>query len=263
MYRSKKKGGRRARRGVPDDKADFRRSFKVACLSYPTQGLTVSNYIYDYITPRLDPVNGSINLPSINEFKMLALVYDRFRVNSVSVSYKPRANMMSVFDSVDGSLNMGSGVVYVAQLRDGQAPSHPSQIKRIKGCKAYSILKPFKSTYKVKYPKSIWLDSADPNQGNQQGLVESLGLQGGITVYGENFPEPPGSITNNAWYDVEISFNCTFNTYNPKSLTVDGTGIKIDTPDAKPNFDLSRQRVLIDEYDGDHFSGENEVSTES
>lgn len=258
--RPRKHRKHRAKRSVvPTDKTDFKRSFKVSCLSYPVQGITVSNYLYDYISPRLD-TGSMINVNQMNEFKMLALVYDRFRVNSVSVRYVPRANVMQVYDSVDGSLNMGAGVVYVAQLRDGKGPSHPSQLKRIKGCKTYSILKPFTSTYKVKYPKSVWLDCGDSNQANQQGLVEAIGLQGGITVYGENFPETPGTVSNNAWYDVEITFNCTFNTYNPKSLSSDGTGIKIDTQDAKPNYEPSRVRILLDELDGDHLGGESEVS---
>lgn len=261
-----KSGARKPRSKVPDDKTDFKRSFKVACLSYPTQGITVSNYIYDYISPRLD-TGSIINVQQMNEFKMLALVYDRFRVNSVSVKYTPRANVMNVYDTVDGSLTAGSGVVYVAQLRDGKGPSHPAQMKRVKGCRAISILKPFRSTYKVKYPKNMWLDCADPNQSNQQGLVESLGLQGGITVYGENFPEVSGTLLNNPWYDVEISFSCTFNTYNPKALSQDGTGIKLDRQDALPNYDPSRTRILLDEEEGGtaggqggHYDGANEVA---
>lgn len=252
----KRRSHRRTNTGV--DKTEFTRLIKAQCTSAPVQGISVSNFIYNYWSPRTDG-GGLLPITNSTEFRMLALMYDRFRIHSVSVRYTPRANMLSMYDAVDGSLNNGSGMVYVAQLRAGQGPSHPSQMKRIKGCRVYSVLKPFTSTYKLKYPKGVWLDCKDPNQSNQQGIVESIGQQGGITIYGENFPEPAGSVTNNAFYDCEITYKLSFSVYNPLALSVDGTGVKIDTADALPNFDLSPVSA-VDETTGGHLSGEVLVS---
>lgn len=244
----KRKSAPRKKEVVKGDRTSVRRLLKTNAVLYPIQGGTVSNYIYQYLSPRHDPA-GIVSVTQLPEFLLWAKMYDRFRINAVHMRVIPRANVNLTLDTVDNSQNNSSGVYYVAQDRDGAAPSSVRGIKRYAGCKTYSMLKGCKSTYKLKYPKAFWFDSQDPNQANQQGIVESLGLQGGITIYGENFPEPAGSITNNYWADMEITFDVSFNTYNPRNISVADGVVSLQNADDVENLEFSLVSLQLNDTD--------------
>lgn len=231
--------GRARRANLIGDRTNIRRQIKVAGFLTPTQGVSVSNYLYAYLSPRHDPA-GVVTAPQLPEFGLWSKMYDRFRINSCSIKIIPRSSVNLVANTIDESQNNGLGVYYVAMDRDGQCPSNVQAIKRYRGCKVFKTTSGCYMKYKVKYASNTWFDTSDPNQSNQQGLVETLGLQGGITIYGENFPEPSGNIFNRVWADYEVVFDVSFNTYNPRNISfAEGNTILLSNADDVPNKEFS------------------------
>lgn len=189
----------------------------------PIQGVTVANYVYTVYT--LDPKG--INSQYINnaEFNLWRLQYDKFRVNSVMVSVVPKANVFDQNNAQnDSSLNLnGDGKIHTAIDRDGSAPSSTALISRYPSYKAYSIMKPFKRSYSVKYPTGIWLDCDNPSGFT---MSKELGLTGGVTMYAENLVEDLAELLNEPYAQVTVEYNIVFQgkTSNSLSAVLDDEG---------------------------------------
>jgi len=171
----------------------------------PTQGVVVSNYVY-----------GATNLLGGNllnnaEFNFYRLQYDQYRVNSVRLSCTPKANMLdAVSAQQDASYTLtGDGMVHTCIDRDGLAVSSIANISRYPSYRPFSLLKKWSRRYACTWPKGIWLDCNSTNQ-DKLGLIDSLGLNGGITFYAENLPEDSGEIFNEPWAEIRMEFHVVF-----------------------------------------------------
>lgn len=199
------------------------RTFKQSSYMSPYQGATVTNYIKSFFSP-FSP-SGNARLRDMPEFNLFANMYDRYRIDSVSIRIIPRVNVNTAAVTASSSYNNSNAVYYVTMDRDSVAPSSIVQLKRYKSTRVLSQLKGCRTTYSVKWPKGFWLDTTsdrEPTQNNP--IANSIGLIGGITVYGENFTERAGSVSNYIWADCEVSYRVAFQTYNPQSLSLDEVG---------------------------------------
>jgi len=181
----------------------------------PTQGVTVANYVYGTM-----PLSGS-NLWENSEFNFYRLQYDKFRVNSLTVKWLPKAN---VFDQAaaqgDGTFNLtGDGKIHIAIDRDGPAYSSQAVLSRYPSYKAFSVMKTWQRTYKVTYPPNIWLDCQ--NYSGNTHVTNTLGLGGTVTWYGENLVEDNFEVLNEPIASVELSWSIVFQGKTPASLTFD------------------------------------------
>lgn len=173
----------------------------------PSQGVTVANYVYG----GTQLLGG--NLLTNAEFNFYRLQYDQFRVNRVKVIVTPKAN---VFDAARAQADQnytltGDGMIHTCIDRDeGIIAPSVALISRQPSYKAYSLLKKFSRSYSVTYPRGVWLDAQNPSASNKQGLVESLGLTGGVTFYAENLVEDAGEIFNEPWAEVCFQFDVVF-----------------------------------------------------
>lgn len=182
----------------------------------PSQGLTVSNYIYAYWS-LLAP--GANSLYDNAQFQQNALIFDKFRVNRVKVSFTPKANVMdAIWANADATLKLhGSGVVHTAIDRDGAAPSSVSQIVQMPSYRRASALKKFSRAYSVSYPTGTWLDcqSYRAQGGGYAEVAGSLGLNGGVTLYCEDLPEDIDEIFNEPWAEIVVEWDVVFQGRNP------------------------------------------------
>jgi hypothetical protein len=182
----------------------------------PTQGVSVSNYIYNTYT--LDPTNATQAQYLNNaEFQLWRLQYDKFRVNSVTVRVKPKATVMDLsVANNDASLNLvGDGLVHTCIDRDSVAPSSIALISRYPSYKSYSVLKPFTRTYAVKYPTGVWIDCDSPSTFS---MAKELGLGGSITLYAESLLEDNSELYNEPWAEVTVEYNIVFQGKTSNSL---------------------------------------------
>lgn len=195
---------------------------KTLVLQVPSQGVYAANYIY----AAAQMLGG--NLQSNAEFNLYRLQYDKFRVNSVTVAWTPKANVLDAATSQkDSEYNLsGDAMVHTVIDRDDIAPSSIARLSRYPSYKAFSMLKKWKRTYSVKWPMGVWLDCSDPAAANSQSILNTLGLGGGITFYGENFIEDNYEIFNEPIAQVEISYNVVFQGKTSASLsfTTDESG---------------------------------------
>lgn len=180
---------------------------KVTATITPQQGALVANYIYNSFT--LDPTGASAAFMSNAEFNLYRGLYDKFRVNSVKVTFIPKANVLDqVNNNNDTQLNTtGDGKIHHCIDRDGVAPSSISRISRYPSYKNTSVLKKFSRIYSVKYPMGIWIDCDAPAGFT---MSRELGLTGGVTIYAENILEDSGEVYNEPWASVLVEHNIVF-----------------------------------------------------
>jgi len=179
----------------------------------PSQGAYVANYVMGFA-----PLLGT-NLLNNAEFNLYRLQYDKYRVNSVTAKWIPKAN---VFDSAtaqqDAAYNLnGDGAIHTCIDRDGQAPTSTAAISRYPSYGKKSVLKTWSRTYSVKYPVGIWLDCQGPVDNTQ--ISATLGLGGGVNWYAENFIEDNYEVFNEPVAALELSWNVVFQGKTSASLT--------------------------------------------
>ena len=190
----------------------------------PGQGVTVSNYIRSFVSLAPGATASSLSWSTNPECRLFRSMYDRFRINSVTAKIIPRANVQLAIGVGGSSQNNSQGVYYVAMDRDSVVGGAVNQIRRLKSAKCHSQLKGCSMTYKIKTPKGVTWDTLsdfDVPGGGTRNMMESLGIYGGITIYGENFPENADRILNNIWADMELSYNLTFYSYSPRDIQYD------------------------------------------
>jgi hypothetical protein len=101
-------------------------------LLLPKQGVSVANYCYFAVS--IDPTAPSSGMSYLNnsEFMLYQTMYDRYRVNSVTISVTPKANVLDFAQAQnDGDFTVtGDGMVHTCIDRDGTAPSNIAAISR-------------------------------------------------------------------------------------------------------------------------------------
>lgn len=182
----------------------------------PIQGVGVSNYIYYYNT--MDPQATTGCFTQNAEFNLYRLQYDKFRVNSITVRCKPKANVLDQATAQnDQTLTLtGDGLVHTVIDRDSVAPSSIASLSRYPSYKTFSLLKPWSRTYSVKYATGIWLDCQSPSTFE---MTKSMGLKGGITFYAENVIEDSNELFNEPWGEMTLEWNIVFQGKTSNSLT--------------------------------------------
>lgn len=189
----------------------------------PKQGVSVANFVYG-----VSPLLGS-NLLNNAEFNLYKLQYDKFRVNSVTAKWIPKANVLDQATAQsDASYNLtGDGAIHTCIDRDGAAPSSTAAISRYPSYKKMSLMKTWSRTYSIKYPQGVWLDCQDPIGATQ--VVATLGLAGSVTWYAENFIEDNYEVYNEPVAALEISWSIVFQGKTSASLTfaTDDSGLVI------------------------------------
>lgn len=226
-YKSRKPAVKKSavrKKAVAQGLDQIRRSFKMTTALTPGQGVLVSNYIRSFVSPQPGATSGTLSWSTNPECRLFRSMYDRFRINSISIRIVPRANVQLSIGVGGSSQNNSQGMYYVGFDRDSVGPSSVIQMKRLKSTKAYSQLKGCRHTYSIKYPKGVTWDTLadyDSPESGTRNMMQSLGIYGGITIYGENFPENADRILNNTWADMELSYNMTFYSYSPRDIQYD------------------------------------------
>jgi len=180
---------------------------KVTAVITPSQGNVVANYIYNSFS--LNPAGSGAAYVNNSEFQLYRSMYDKFRVNSVRVTFTPKANVLDqTNNNNDTSLNTtGDGMVHHVIDRDSVAPSNIARLTRYPSYRKNSVLKKFSRSYSVKYPMGVWIDCDNPSEFS---LTKELGLEGGITLYAENILEDSGEVYNEPWASVLVEHNIVF-----------------------------------------------------
>lgn len=189
---------------------------KVTATITPTQGVAVSNYIYNNFT--LDPSGQGSAYIYNAEFNLYRLQYDKFRVNSVKVTFIPKANVLDVLNAQnDATANLtGDGAIHTCVDRDGPAPDSVAKITRYPSYRKCNLKKTWSRSYSVKYPTGVWLDCQNPSGFSMTG---ALGLSGGVTIYAENVVEDNYELWNEPWASVLVEHNIVFQGKTSNSLT--------------------------------------------
>lgn len=183
---------------------------KVTAAITPSQGNIITgpaNYIYNSFT--LDPAGNGSAYTNNSEFQLYRSMYDKFRVNSVKVTFTPKSNVLDqANNNNDTAYNTtGDGLVHHVVDRDSVAPSNIARMTRYPSYRKTSVLKKFSRTYSVKYPMGVWIDCDSPTQF---AVSRELGLQGGVTIYAENILEDSGEVYNEPWASVLVEHRIVF-----------------------------------------------------
>ena len=180
----------------------------------PSQGTSISNYVYwmnsasPYLSGGQSVSNSLISLP---EFALYRQMYDQFRVHSVNIKVIPRARIAeqtALYTNLD-SVTLGKNVFYSVIDRDGIAASSIPTLKKYSSVKTHQCNKPMSRSYVVKYEgPNGWFDCQKPQF--QMDIQTNLGLDGGITFYGESLMESLNQETNPVWADMEVTYKVSF-----------------------------------------------------
>lgn len=159
----------------------------------PQQGLNTSNYVSQFFS--LLPDADFVSVVNNADFTIYRSLYDRFRVNSMLVQWTPRPNVLDQFNSqTDDTNNLGDNMLHYVADRDGRGPTNIGSMLKYSSYFKTSCLYKHSRKYGASYPRGIWLDTNAPTDKSQ--LVKGMGLQGGLSVYGENFLEDGGEVWN-------------------------------------------------------------------
>jgi len=251
----RKKKVARAKRARANNTDIVHQIIKMSGAVNPTQGTNVSNYVYwmNSVSPYLSGSQSvSQSLSSSTEFALYKQMYDQFRVHSVNIRVVPRYKTTEqvALNLTEATLTMGKNVFYSVIDRDGIAPSSIPALKRYSSIKVHKNDKPMSRTYVVKYEGANgWFDCQQPQM--QNAIQSNLGLDGGITFYGESFMENLNEEVNGIWADMEITYKVSFRGKSLISLKVGEEGQV--TVSQTPVGTLELPQVLLTNDDVDHF----------
>lgn len=174
----------------------------------PSQGLTVTNYLYTAVP--LITSTTAIGCTQLKEFVLYNNQYDQVRINSVTVRYIPKANVLSQVDAqLDAVYNLaGDGLIHHVIDRDDNAPSNVGSLQRYPSYRKSQIFKPFTRRYSVTYPPGVWLDSQ--NIYSDETLLRRLGCFGGVYMYAENILEDLNEIFNEPMATIQVTYGVVF-----------------------------------------------------
>lgn len=189
----------------------------------PTQGVTVANYISSF-WKLLDPTS-FVGVVNSAEFQLYSKIYDRVRVNRMTVRLVPKANTLDMGQAQnDTQYNCtGDGRIHTAIFREPDGFSTTvSRFARQPSYKPYSVLKRVTRSYSIKYPTGVWLDCQ--NMFSDTTLLQRLGANGGIGIYAENVLEDNAELYNEPWASLELSYDCVFQGKIVSGLSQDVSG---------------------------------------
>lgn len=215
----------------------------------PQQGAIVANYVY--FNPSLVNATDATAITNNSEFKLYQAQYDKVRINSMRLVVRPRGTVLDqVLAQDDAKINgTGQNTVYTAIDRDGKVPANVPRVLRMPSYKKYGATKTFSRSYAVKYPTGVWLDCQ--NIFEDQTLINRLGLNGSIVVYGENLIEDNLEIFNEPWADFDLYFNCVFQGKTSASISLDNSGNIVITPDVQtPVYPAETAQLMLGHITG-------------
>lgn len=186
----------------------FALKLRVQTSATPKQGTVVSNYMYLFWS--LITATSVVGVTQLPEFILYRNLYDRVRINSMKLTFTPKANVLDQANAQnDGALTVnGDGMAHTVIDRDGAAPSNIARLSRVASYQKYSVLKKFSRAYSIKYPTGVWLDCQ--NIYRDPDLINQIGGDGGLTVYAENLLEDSLELFNEPVYDIQIEYNVVF-----------------------------------------------------
>jgi len=216
---------------------------KVVAVVTPTQGTTVSNYISWWV--QLASLSTNVAVTQNSDFKLYSSMYDQVRINSVKVTFTPKANMLDQRQAQNDALvnASGDGLVHTCIDRDDQPPASVARITRYPSYRKHSVLKTFSRTYSVKYPSDIWLDAQNPFADTT--LLTRLGLTGGIYLYAENLLEDNSEIVNEPWATCSIEYGCVFRGKTSANLSYDPMTGSVTLTPTQPGQILANSSVQV------------------
>lgn len=203
----------------------------------PAQGALVSNYVYNNYQ-LVAPTSVYTSVLNTKAYKTNAVLYDRVRINKIKVTYTPKANVFDAGNAQnDSQLTLsGNGMVDTAIDRDTILPWANTGVseafQQYPSYRQFPAYKRFSRSYSVKYPTSVWLDTA--NIFEDSTLLKRLGLLGNIGVYAENLVEDKGEIFNEPYADVRIEYSMVFQGTKPTNISLDASGNVLISP-IEPN----------------------------
>lgn len=234
MKKAKSQIANRKKRAAKKNMDTFFLRTKVMGTIIPSQGATVANYVAQF-WKLLDPTS-SVGVTQSSEFGLFKNIYDRVRVNRMTIKITPKANVLDQVNAQNEDVvNVsGDGKMHTVILRedDGYARSVP-RLQRQPSYRGYSILKGFTRKYQISYPTGVWLDCQ--NIYSDETLLRRLGAYGGVGIYAENILEENYELFNEPWAQVEITYDCVFQGKVVSSLTLDKDTGAVTV--AKPTFD--------------------------
>lgn len=232
--KAKRQMANRKKRAAKKNMDTFFLRTKVMGTIIPSQGATVANYIASF-WKLLDPTS-TVGVTQSSEFGLFKNIYDRVRVNRMTIKITPKANVLDQVNAQNEDVvNVsGDGKMHTVILRedDGYARSVP-RLQRQPSYRGYSILKGFTRKYQISYPTGVWLDCQ--NIYSDETLLRRLGAYGGVGIYAENILEENYELFNEPWAQVEITYDCVFQGKVVSSLTLDQDTGAVTV--AKPTFD--------------------------
>lgn len=176
-----------------------------------TQGFTTANYIYG-VASSLNQTSGVVNLLQNNEFSLWRNIYDKFRVHSLRLKLVPRYTQSEMFAGIGATENadvtMGHARLYTAIDRDSGIPSDEASILRYSSHKQHKVTDTVNRYLSYKYPKGVWLDAQTTSTNT--AILDTLSLKGCIGWYGSAFPEVSGTLLNEEWYTLELTWKLSF-----------------------------------------------------
>lgn len=235
MMKGKKRGIKNhlSKRAYLSGTDSINKKFICSATVAPTQGVTVSNYLYNFF-PLWDQNSGIPTLLTQNaEFLLNCKLYDRWRPRGITVTFKPHANVL------DGALNQndsynfsGDGLLHTVVDRNSAPNSGDiATFMRYGSHMSKPITKSQTRSYFIKLPMNVWWNCA--NQAGVQPLYVSnyggYGVQGGVGFYAENLLEDTGELWNEPIGVYTITYHIEFSGKTlPKVLsTVDLSGNQI------------------------------------
>lgn len=191
----------------------------------PIQGGTVANYISAFFPLYTTGSQYVYDVRKITDFIVNTKLYDRFRINRVTVKFTPKANVLDQFYAqADGALELsGTGMMHTAIDRDGSVPVAIDAFRKYSSYKQFSLLKPFTRSYSVRWPRGMWLDCDEFISSDTQ-VTRTIGCSGGISIYAENILEELLEGLNEPLGNIEVTYDVVFEGKTYRSTTLDASG---------------------------------------
>jgi len=218
---SKRGKGRKGRKGIKNrlsSKAymtgtdSINKKIYVSSTVAPTQGITVSNYVYNFFALMDQNAGIPTLLSNAAEFRLNCALYDRFRVRGITVTYQPHANTQDNALNQNDTYNYkGDGLMHSVVDRNS-APNAGSldTFARYGSHKAVSLLKKQSRSYWVKYPTNVWFNCANPPQPSYITQYGGWGLTGGVAWYAEELLEDTAELYNETIGVYKIIYHVEF-----------------------------------------------------
>lgn len=188
------------------------KKFNVSTIVAPTQGTTVTNYLYQFFSLYDNNAGIPTLLTNNGEFQVNCLMYDRFRVRGVTVTFVPHANTLDQSQNQNDALNyLGDGMLHSIVDRNSVPNSGDmGTFMRYGSHRAISLRKKQSRSYFVNYPTNVWFNCLNPPNGSYITQYGGWGLTGGVGWYAENLMEDVAELWNEPIGVFNITYHVQF-----------------------------------------------------